>query len=97
LRRTLIVAQATGGVGKTAVVRGVAEAVRNSPMIKFGPRRGVSWPDFGQFKKRRLIRHAPGLTERTLVVRPGGPATNTKSARLADLSGSTALRGSAAR
>ena len=97
MQRILIVAQATGGAGKSIAVRRFAEAVRNAPRIKFGPAPRRMAPDNSRFKGPRMIGHALGLTNRILVVRAGRQVADTKSVRLAYLLESTALRGSSAR
>jgi len=50
MQRALIIADATGGVGKSFAVHEFAEAIRNAPVIKFGPPPRTIEPGNGQYK-----------------------------------------------
>jgi hypothetical protein len=76
--RILIVAQETGGVGKTTVVRGVAEAVPDAPIIEIESSQRIIEYDHGRSKGPRRVAHFPVRADRSLIESTGGQAARAE-------------------
>jgi hypothetical protein len=76
--RILIVAQETGGVGKTTVVRGVAEAVPDAPIIEIESSQRIIEYDHGRSKGPRRVAHFPVRADRSLIESSGGQAARAE-------------------
>ncbi len=76
--RILIVAQETGGVGKTTVVRGVAEAIPDAPIIEIETSQRIIEYDHGRSKGARRVTHFPVRADRSLIESTGGQAARAE-------------------
>lgn len=76
--RILIVAQETGGVGKTTVTRGLAEAVPDAPIFEIESNKRILEYDHGRAKGSLRVTHFPVRAERVDVERSGGQAARAE-------------------
>lgn len=76
--RILIVAQETGGIGKTTVTRGLAEAVPDAPIFEIESNKRILEYDHGAAKGTHRVTHFPVRAERLDVERTGGQAARAE-------------------
>lgn len=76
--RILIVAQETGGVGKTTLARGIAEAVPDAPIIEIESTQRILEYDHGRPKGPRRVSHFAVRADRALIEASGGQAARAE-------------------
>jgi hypothetical protein len=76
--RILIVAQETGGIGKTTVTRGLAEAVPDAPIFEIESNKRILEYDHGRAKGPLRVTHFPVRAERKDVETSGGQAARAE-------------------
>jgi hypothetical protein len=76
--RLLLVAQETGGVGKSTLTRGVAEAVPDAPIIELESTPRILEYDHGRPKGPKRVSHFPVRADRASIDRTGGQAARAE-------------------
>lgn len=76
--RILIVTQETGGVGKTTVTRGLAEAIPDAPIFEIESSKRILEYDHGRAKGPYRVTHFPVRAERIDIERSGGQAARAE-------------------
>jgi hypothetical protein len=76
--RILLVAQETGGVGKSTLTRGVAEAVPDAPIIELESTQRILEYDHGNTKGPKRVSHFPVRADRLSIDRTGGQAARAE-------------------
>ena len=76
--RLLLVAQETGGVGKSTLTRGVAEAVPDAPIIELESTPRMLEYDHGKTKGPKRVSHFPVRADRASIDRTGGQAARAE-------------------
>jgi hypothetical protein len=76
--RILLVAQETGGVGKSTLTRGVAEAVPDAPIIELESTQRILEYDHGKTKGPKRVSHFPVRADRASIDRTGGQAARAE-------------------
>lgn len=76
--RLLLVAQETGGVGKSTLTRGVAEAVPDAPIIELESTPRILEYDHGKAKGPKRVSHFPVRADRASIDRTGGQAARAE-------------------
>jgi hypothetical protein len=78
MTRILIVAQETGGVGKSTLVRGVAEAIPDAPIIEIESTQRILEYDHGESNGPRRVAHFAARADRASIDRTGGQAARAE-------------------
>ena len=78
MSRLLLVAQETGGVGKSTLTRGVAEAVPDAPIIELESTPRILEYDHGKTKGPKRVSHFPVRADRASIDRTGGQAARAE-------------------
>jgi hypothetical protein len=76
--RILLVAQETGGVGKSTLARGVAEAIPDAPIIEIESTQRILEYDHGKTKGSKRVAHFPVRADRASIDRTGGQAARAE-------------------
>ncbi|OYU86660.1 MAG: chromosome partitioning protein [Bradyrhizobiaceae bacterium PARB1] len=76
--RLLLVAQETGGVGKSTLTRGVAEAVPDAPILELESSPRILEYDHGKTKGVKRVSHFPVRADRASIDRTGGQAARAE-------------------
>ncbi|MBR1030323.1 chromosome partitioning protein [Bradyrhizobium liaoningense] len=76
--RITIIGSETGGVGKSTVARGIAEAVPDAPIIEVESSPRIIEYDHGRAKGPKRVAHFPVRADRALVERSGGQAARAE-------------------
>jgi hypothetical protein len=76
--RILLVAQETGGVGKSTLARGIAEAVPDAPIIELESTQRILEYDHGKTKGPKRVSHFPVRADRASIDRTGGQAARAE-------------------
>ncbi|MET4736707.1 hypothetical protein ABIF73_000846 [Bradyrhizobium japonicum] len=76
--RITLVGQEAGGVGKSTVVRGMAEAIPDAPIIEIEASSRIIEYDHGRAKGPKRVTHFPVRADRALVERSGGQAARAE-------------------
>ncbi|KQT09262.1 MULTISPECIES: hypothetical protein [unclassified Bradyrhizobium] len=76
--RLLLIAQETGGVGKSTLTRGVAEAVPDAPIIELESTPRILEYDHGKAKGLKRVSHFPVRADRASIDRTGGQAARAE-------------------
>ncbi len=74
MTRILLVAQETGGVGKSMLARGVAEAIPDAPILEIESTQRIREYDHGKTKGVKRVAHFPVRADRASIDRTGGQA-----------------------
>jgi hypothetical protein len=78
MTRILLVAQETGGVGKSMLARGVAEAIPDAPIIEIESTQRILEYDHGKTKGSKRVAHFPVRADRASIDRTGGQAARAE-------------------
>lgn len=78
MSRILIVAQETGGVGKSTLARGIAEAVPDAPIIEIESTQRILEYDHNNAKGPKRVSHFPVRADRASIDRTGGQAARAE-------------------
>ncbi len=78
MARILIVGQETGGVGKSTLARGIAEAVPDAPIFEVESTQRILEYDHGRSKGPRRVSHFPVRAERASIEATGGQAARAE-------------------
>lgn len=79
MKKVLLVAQETGGVGKSTVTRGLAEAVENVSIYEVESNHRLTEFDHGKkANERKLVRHFPMRASRKEIEETGGVAARAE-------------------
>lgn len=76
--RILIIVQEVGGVGKTTLARGVAEAVPDAPIIEIESTQRILEYDHGRSKRPPRVTHFAVRADRTAIEASGGQAARAE-------------------
>jgi len=76
--RILLVAQETGGVGKSTLARGIAEAVPDAPIIEIESTQRILEYDHDKAKGPKRVSHFPVRADRASIDRTGGQAARAE-------------------
>ena len=76
--RILLVVQETGGVGKTTLTRGVAEAVPDAPIIEVESTQRILEYDYNRTKGPKRVSHFPVRADRASIERTGGQSARAE-------------------
>jgi hypothetical protein len=76
--RILLVAQETGGVGKSTLSRGIAEAVPDAPIVELESTQRILEYDHGRTKGPKRVSHFPVRADRASIDRTGGQAARAE-------------------
>jgi len=90
MSRLLLVAQETGGVGKSTLTRGVAEAVPDAPIIELESTPRILEYDHGKTKGPKRVSHFPVRADRASIDRTGGQAAGAELPTIIDVGANTA-------
>lgn len=78
MSRILIVAQETGGVGKSTLARGIAEAVPDAPIIEIESTQRILEYDHNNTTGPKRVSHFPVRADRASIDRTGGQAARAE-------------------
>lgn len=78
MTRILLVAQETGGVGKSMLARGVAEAIPDAPILEIESTQRILEYDHGNTKGSKRVAHFQVRADRASIDRTGGQAARAE-------------------
>lgn len=78
MTRILLVTQETGGVGKSTLARGIAEAIPDAPIIEIESTQRILEYDHGKAEGHKRVAHFPVRADRASIDRTGGQAARAE-------------------
>lgn len=78
MTRILLVGQETGGVGKSTLARGIAEAIPDAPILEIESTQRILEYDHGKAKGSKRVAHFPVRADRASIDRTGGQAARAE-------------------